>query len=103
MTETESIQLPLSLRPRRGESPDAVDAWFIPGSDPHTWLGEICRWGISTESMRLMVVPQSRSKRQAIGVLVLASSKPNAIAMAQPCVRVGGRLYVPASSVLYPP
>jgi tetratricopeptide (TPR) repeat protein len=107
MTTAWPIQLPLTLRPRRAAAPGTAEAWFIPGADPRIWLDEICRWGVATQPLRLLVVPRSRGDRRAAGVLVIAPAqlvgKIATSPLPEAYVRVGETIYIPATTVLHPP
>ncbi|WP_010582784.1 cyclic nucleotide-binding protein [Schlesneria paludicola] len=48
----------------------AINAWFVPGPDPHVWLAELSRWNIPLESLRFRAIPRSLDDTTAIGVLV---------------------------------
>ena len=53
----------------------SVAGWFLQGENPSDWLEEICRWDVSHIDLRFLPVPQSKTNRQPMGVLIRAEEE----------------------------
>jgi MoxR-vWA-beta-propeller ternary system protein len=79
-------------------------AWFIPGSSPANWLGELVDWGVPHSSLSLRLVPRSLGDRTVIGSLVTVDGKalPRVSRRCQPYGCLVERLYLPVEAGLEP-
>ncbi len=79
-------------------------AWFLPGADPAVWLAEIVHWTAPHKTLRLLPLPQSRTDRRPLGLLV-APSGAEIAGVSERCVPFGvvaGRLFLPIDARLEP-
>ncbi|MBI1841598.1 MAG: hypothetical protein HYR88_12195 [Verrucomicrobia bacterium] len=98
------MNLVLQVKPsHRGVA--AVDAWFLPGSDPACWLEELSRAGLANDSARVGIVGRNGPANPPAGALVMRSDRgPLAATLAGiPCSFIGRRLCVPSDAALTPP
>lgn len=99
-----------SLRIRRSESPlRTPDAWLLPGSDPSTWLDEVCHCGVPLERIRLYPLPASHADRRTVAVLATGipvttdQEGMNPVSnRAIPYGVIAGRLYLPIEAAVEP-
>src|SRR5690349_10211832 len=106
----ERIRLPLRLRAasattRMQTAP--IAGWFIPGSDPDLWLGELCAWNVALDELQLLIIPVSAREQTPLGLFVIPPTPdgplPSRSPLAQPYRRITERLFLPAGSELHPP
>lgn len=92
----ETIQIQYHPKPVRDTT-----AWFLPGNDPREWLLEIVLWGIPQMSLRLFLVPQSKTIRAPRGLLVITDQalRPQ---RGLPYGQLASRLFLPVEASLEP-
>src|ERR1051326_7508129 len=80
-------------------------AWFISGPEVAVWVDEICRWKIAQEHLQLFILPREPRDRAPGGLLVIIpkSARPVCVPRALGFGRIGGKLYLPIDSELWPP
>lgn len=81
----------------------AANAVYIRGGSPSIWLSEIAQLGVALERLDCYAVPESIRSISAAGLLVTIRGDVTAIPDHLPAYSLmGGQLYLPQQSVLYP-
>ena len=96
----------LQLKPRTTPLPRLAEAWFIPSTQPRTWLYEAIACQLPLAQLRIHIVPKSTHDLTPSGALLVSTQPFTAgkTCAATPCDKIGnGKLYFPHGAALHPP
>lgn len=81
-----------------------VHGAYIRGNTPAEWFAEIQRWDVPPGSLTCMLLPESKSSMEPVGMMVVFHPKhiPPATRIAHPYTIIGKKLLIPVHAKLLP-